>query len=245
MGAKRWRGRLSICARAFVASRPLGGYRASTPAGVRAPLGRSSGGVASLNHRLPAGMPPASSGAASGIMLGRPRHHPGMPPAIPGMPPHHPGMPPASCSDASGIIRGRLRDREGMPRASRSTAGGIAAGRVYRPPRANVMEKSPQCHGKVREVARRLGRPFRARGPYWPECQGVALGWRRPHRWRSESAPCGAHQDSTVPPRRHRKKSPKGHSSLWNSLTTNTRNGAKGTSGGCVSPSTELRPGSL
>ena len=165
-----------------------------------------------------------------------------MPPAIPGMPPHHPGMPPASCSDASGIIRGRLRDREGMPRASRSTAGGIAAGRVYRPPRANVMEKSPQCHGKVREVARRLGRPFRARGPYWPECQGVALGWRRPHRWRSESAPCGAHQDSTVPPRRHRKKSPKGHSSLWNSLTTNTRNGAKGTSGGCVSPSTELRP---
>ena len=48
-----------------------------------------------------------------------------------------------------------------------------------------------QCHGKVPDGARRLGRPFRARCPFWPESQGVALGWRRPRRWRSELRPMG------------------------------------------------------
>ena len=102
-----------------------------------------------------------------------------------------------------------------------------------------------QCQGKVRDGARRLGRPFRARGPFRPESQGVALGWPRPRRWRSEAAPYGAHQNSTAPPRRHRKKSPKGHSSMRNSLIIHTRNVAKWPSGGHVSPSPGPHPRSL
>ncbi len=39
----------------------------------------------------------------------------------------------------------------------------------------------------MRNVDRRLGRRFRARFAFWPESQGVALGWRGPRRWRSES----------------------------------------------------------
>ncbi len=75
--------------------------------------------------------------------------------------------------------------------------------------------------------------------------QGVTLGWRRPRRCRAESAPYGAHYDRTAPPRCHRKKSPKGHSSMGNSLIIHTRILAKGTSGGHVSPSTGPRPGFL
>ena len=100
-----------------------------------------------------------------------------------------------------------------------------------------------QCHGKVPAGARRLGRPFRARCPFWPESQGVALGWLRPRHWRSESAPYGANHDSTAPPRCHRTKSPKGHSSLRNSRIIHTRKLAKWTSCGHLSPLTGPRPG--
>ena len=54
----------------FLARGVFGGFRAGTPAGVRAPLGCGSGGVALLNHRLLAEMPPASCWAGVGIMLG-------------------------------------------------------------------------------------------------------------------------------------------------------------------------------
>ena len=113
------------------------------------------------------------------------------------------------------------------------------------PPGGRGHPTTRKCHEKARDVARRLGRPFRARGSFWLDSQGVALGWRRPRRWRAASAPYGAHHESTAPPRRHRKKSPKGHSGIRNSLIINTLNVVKGIFCGRVSPNTGPRPGFL
>ena len=90
---------------------PFGGCRAGTPAGVRAPLGCGSGGVASLNHRLHAGMPPASCGAESGIMRGHLWDHAWMSPASC-------WVPLGLCGAAFGIMLSGVRGHAGLPLGS-------------------------------------------------------------------------------------------------------------------------------
>ncbi len=63
-----WQARIDGLIGFLLARRPFGGSRAGTPAGVWAAfLGWGSGGVAALDHRPPAGMPPAlRPGVSSG-----------------------------------------------------------------------------------------------------------------------------------------------------------------------------------
>ncbi len=116
-----------------------------------------------------------------------------------------PGMKPDSAREGASGSPGRCRRHpRKMPEASQRVAGGRAKrhhrtapqggphpgrGASAAAPQGLHTSTTRQRLGKARDVARRLGRPFRARFAFWPATQGVALGWRRTRRGRSPFAP--------------------------------------------------------